>query len=369
MNTRRALPLALLLCGCAANPSTRGPSGVVPGDPPLHYETVGSGPALIIVLHGGPGVTHDYLRPEWDRLASVGEVVYYDQRGCGANPANGALTWQEHVADLDRLIRTLRHGRPVFLAGSSWGSELALRYAYLRPGSADALVLSGYVGWPGPVRMRRWLVGAEGFDPLNMDGTPGQQGRSDRQSFPSAADFSQADLLNPMGLRSTPVWSPDRHLPRALFGFPLQGDTAQLGAEIRARVQRVVEQYGAVSLRRSADPNTGQGRVYAMPPSDVGNDSTLAWRFPMICHESGVRTGSSRSGPPLSALASIETPTLAVSGGEGIHPDASGQLVGILPNLEVDSIPGGGHDPWYTQTDAFFEIVSQFLRERLRAVE
>ncbi len=88
----------------------------------------------------------------------------------------------------------------------------------------------------------------------------------------------------------------------------------------------------------------------------------------MDCHESGARTAVSRSGPPLSALVSVQTPTLAIAGGEGIRPDGSNQLVGILPNLEVDSIPGGGHDPWYSQTDAFFEIVSQFLREQLGVI-
>jgi pimeloyl-ACP methyl ester carboxylesterase len=255
---------------------------------------------LIIVLHGGPGLTHDYLRPEWDRLASIGEVVYYDQRGCGENPTAGPLTWQTHVADIDRLIRVLRHGRPVVLAGSSWGAELALRYAYLHPGSADALVLSGYGGW---------------------------------------------------------------------YNVPVRGDTIGLGANIEAGIQRVIREDGAVTLRQPADPKTGKRRVYALSPSSVGGDSAFAWRFPMNCHENGRRTSLSRLGPPVSALKSVRTPTLAISGGQGFIPDASIQLVGILPNLEIDSIPGGGHDPWYTQTDAFFEIVSRFLHERLRSEE
>ncbi len=299
--TRRmqyALVAATTLSGCAGSSSTRGPSRVVSGDPPLHYETVGSGPALIVVLHGGPGLTHDYLRPEWDRLASVGEVVYYDQRGCGANPASGALTWQAHVADIDRLIRSLRHGRPVFLAGSSWGAELALRYAYLHPGSADALVLSGFGGW---------------------------------------------------------------------YNVRLGRDTVGFGANVEAYVQRLIQEDGAVTVRRPADPGTGRGRVYALSPSSVGGDSALAWRVPMDCHENGARTSMSRLGPPLSALKAVQTPTLVISGGEGFIPDRSSELVGILPNLEIRSIPGGGHDPWYTHTDAFFEIASQFLRGHYEA--
>lgn len=356
--------------GCTIRPATGGSLlGVIPGDPPLHYETVGNGPALVVVLHGGPGVTHDYLRPEWDRLASVGEVVYYDQRGCGANPATGALTWQEDVADLDRLIRNLRQGRKVFLAGSSWGSELALRYAYLHPEGVDAVVLSGFVGWPDPARMRRWLAGTEptgeGLDPFNVAVSPGQQSRSDGQSLPWETEFSRAEVLNPKAPRSIHLRRSGGGLPRTLFGSPVQSDTLQLAAEIRERVRRVVQLYGAVSLRRPANPKTGATRVYAMPPSEVGNDSTFAWRFPMICQESGTRTGLSRLGPPLSGLASIETPTLVISGGQGRLPDGTSQLVGVLPDLRIDWIVGGGHDAWHTRPNVFFPLVLEFLRARL----
>lgn len=59
----------------------------------LAYTIVPAAPAVrprtIVVLHGGPGATHDYLRPEWDRLAAVGRVIYYDQRGWARARARG----------------------------------------------------------------------------------------------------------------------------------------------------------------------------------------------------------------------------------------------------------------------------------------
>lgn len=138
--------LVLLVAGLPAN--AFGQRGVAPGMPPIYYESIGSGPT-IVVLHGGPGVTHDYLRPEWDRLAEFGRVVFYDQRGCGRSAPEmaGITRWEDHVEDLHRLIRHLAPSEPVVLAGSSWGAHLALLYALQYPDRVRALVLSGAPTW------------------------------------------------------------------------------------------------------------------------------------------------------------------------------------------------------------------------------
>jgi proline iminopeptidase len=90
---------------------------------------------------------HNYLRPEWDRLAPAARVVYYDQRGCGRSPHGGDLSVAQHVRDLDSLVQKVRRVGPVFLAGSSWGSQLALRYTLDHPNDVAGLVLSGLVPW------------------------------------------------------------------------------------------------------------------------------------------------------------------------------------------------------------------------------
>lgn len=48
----------------------------------LFLRTIGKGKPLI-VLHGGPGLTQDYLLPQLYRLAKNNFVIFYDQRGCG----------------------------------------------------------------------------------------------------------------------------------------------------------------------------------------------------------------------------------------------------------------------------------------------
>lgn len=133
----------------AASPSAGQTRGMVEGRSRLYYESIGPGPETIVVLHGGPGLAHDYMRPEWDRLAVSGRLIYYDQNGCGQSGRVPPYDWRSHVDDLNRLINTLAPGKRVILAGSSWGSLLALAYTYQYPERVKALILSGV---PGPTR-------------------------------------------------------------------------------------------------------------------------------------------------------------------------------------------------------------------------
>lgn len=123
--------------------------GFIAGSPALAYWKVGHKKQIIVVVHGGPAAPHNYLRPELDQLAKFAQVIYYDQRGCGKSQAADAYDWQLHVDDLDRLLKTLAPKQKVFLMGSSWGSALAMLYAYKHPDKLKGLILSGTVGWEG----------------------------------------------------------------------------------------------------------------------------------------------------------------------------------------------------------------------------
>ena len=94
------------------------------------------------MLHGGPGASQDYLRPQFDRLATGRTLLFYDQRGGGQSqaPREAALDWQAHVADLETVVR--QHAAPpVALAGFSWGGLLALLFALEHPDLVDRLAL------------------------------------------------------------------------------------------------------------------------------------------------------------------------------------------------------------------------------------
>ena len=92
----------------------------------LHVETLGEGPA-IMVLHGGLGLDHTYLRPYFDQLAEDYTVIYYDHFGNGRSdyPDDFAeMTMERLAADADALRARLGFEQMV-LIGHSYGGFIA----------------------------------------------------------------------------------------------------------------------------------------------------------------------------------------------------------------------------------------------------
>jgi len=107
----------------------------------LFTRQVGPGP-LTVILHGGPGASHDYLLPQYDLLARSRSLLYYDQRGGGQSPVSRDTTvgWREHVADLEGVRDHLGLERLV-LCGYSWGGLLAVLYFLEHPVRVERLAL------------------------------------------------------------------------------------------------------------------------------------------------------------------------------------------------------------------------------------
>ncbi len=107
----------------------------------LFTRKVGAGP-LVVVLHGGPGAHHDYLLPQFDRLATARALFYYDQRGGGRSPVDREVPvgWRDQVADLEALRITLDQDK-LTLCGYSWGGLLALLYTLEHPERVQRLAL------------------------------------------------------------------------------------------------------------------------------------------------------------------------------------------------------------------------------------
>jgi proline iminopeptidase len=107
----------------------------------LFTRQIGAGP-LVVVLHGGPGAHHDYLLPQFDRLARGRTLFYYDQRGGGKSPVQRDVPvgWREQVADLDTLRDHLKIER-LTLCGYSWGGLLAVLYLLEHPDRVERLAL------------------------------------------------------------------------------------------------------------------------------------------------------------------------------------------------------------------------------------
>jgi proline iminopeptidase len=99
----------------------------------------------ILGLHGGPGLSYDYLSPLFDLAGSGYRVVFYDQSGGGKsgvpkNPA--AYTIERFVEEAEGVRSALKLGK-VHLFGFSWGGMLAQAYALKYQRNLASLILSG----------------------------------------------------------------------------------------------------------------------------------------------------------------------------------------------------------------------------------
>ena len=104
-----------------------------------YYKTLGRGEPLLIV-HGGPGASHDYFLPYLLPLARHHRLVFIDERGSGRsqqleNPSG--YTIENMVED----VETLNLGK-ISLLGHSYGGALAQAYALKYQRNLSHLILA-----------------------------------------------------------------------------------------------------------------------------------------------------------------------------------------------------------------------------------
>ena len=108
---------------------------------------------VIVVLHGGPGMT---MNGNWLIQQSALEedftMVYWDQRGCGksydAALTEDTMTVAQMLSDLHEIIAYVKNEtgqEQVILFGHSWGTILGTYYAALNPDDLLAYVSTGQV--------------------------------------------------------------------------------------------------------------------------------------------------------------------------------------------------------------------------------
>jgi proline iminopeptidase len=118
---------------------------VVGGKYKVWTKKLGSGPLRVLLLHGGPGFSHEYLEAFEDFLPASGiEMYYYDQLGVNNSdqPDDTALwTLPRYVEEVEEVRRGLGLDRFVLL-GHSWGGMLALEYALKYQQHLRGLVIS-----------------------------------------------------------------------------------------------------------------------------------------------------------------------------------------------------------------------------------
>jgi proline iminopeptidase len=109
---------------------------------------IGNNPRIkVLLLHGGPGFTHEYLEAFDSYFPAAGfEYYYYDQLGSyySDQPADSSL-WDtaRFVAEVDQVREALGlEAENFYLFGHSWGGLLAMEYALAHPTRLKGLIIS-----------------------------------------------------------------------------------------------------------------------------------------------------------------------------------------------------------------------------------
>jgi proline iminopeptidase len=108
----------------------------------IYYMTIGRG-APIVIVHGGPGASHDYFLPYLLPLARLNRLVFIDERGSGRSQKLDdptGYTVEKMVEDVEAVRQGLVLGT-ITLLGHSYGGVLAQAYALKYQNNLSHLIL------------------------------------------------------------------------------------------------------------------------------------------------------------------------------------------------------------------------------------
>ncbi|WP_293911911.1 proline iminopeptidase-family hydrolase [Deinococcus sp.] len=125
---------------------------------------VGHGPIVLLLLHGGPGCTHEYFECFEDQLSpDEYTFYYYDQLGSyfSDQPGDTALWNVERFREEVEQVRAALGLEQFYLFGQSWGGMLGIEYALKYQSRLRGLIISNmtasigsYVSYLGELRER-----------------------------------------------------------------------------------------------------------------------------------------------------------------------------------------------------------------------
>ena len=289
---------------------------------PLYWCRYGpAGAPRLLVLHGGPGASHDYLLPQMLRLAEEHEVILYDQRGGGRSTSDdrSPVGWRTQVEDLALVVDELGLS-PLSLVGYSWGALLAMLYAVCAAGAGDGIGDAEAEAPPIPgVAPSRLVL----LDPAPIT-------RAWRQQF--ERDFAA------------------RGASPAIRAMREELTTSGLAERDRdAYRQRAFELSVAGYF---ADPRAARDLT---PFRVIGRVQQSIWES----------LGDYDLRP---ALERVRVPALVVHGREDPIPLASSEAAARALDARLVVIDGSGHVPYVERPDALFAAIDAFLADTAPAV-
>ena len=200
---------------------------------------VGNNPAIkVLLLHGGPGGTHEYYEAFDSYFPAAGiEYYYYDQLGSkySDQPDEPAL-WEIHrfVDEVEQVRQALGlHQDNFFLFGQSWGAMLAIEYALRYQQHLKGLLISNMMASIPAYNAYVQEVLMPGIDPAALSKIKALEAAG-RYSEPRFMEllvthyYTRHVLRMPVEQWPDPVNRAFQHLNQSIY-IPMQGPS-ELGA-------------------------------------------------------------------------------------------------------------------------------------------
>ena len=275
----------------------------VTGD--LHAER-----APVVLCHGGPGATSDYLTPVVELAVDGRATVLYDQLGNGRSDHlpdvdPGFWTVQLFEDELVALTESLGIADRYHVLGQSWGGMLAMEHALTHPPGLRSAVVAD-----SPASIPLWVAEANRL----------------RADLP-------ADVQETLTRHEEAGTTDDPAYEQACMAF------------YERHVCRVVPfpDFVARSFAAMAEDPTVYGTMNG--PSE----------FHVI--------GTIKDWDITERLGEIEVPTLLVSGRyDEATPAIVGQMKDRIPGSEWVLFEESSHMPHVEETELFLDVVGDFLR-------
>ncbi len=275
---------------------------------------VGNNPTMkVLLLHGGPGMTHEYLEAFDSFLPGAGiEYYYYDQLGSAySDQPDAPELWEvpRFVDEVEQVRQALGLGASNFyLYGQSWGGILAIEYALAHQENLKGLIISNMMA-----SIPAYNEYARDVLMPSMDA----RALAELQSFEAAEDYG-----NPRYMELLVEHHYVDHIlrmPADEWPDPVNRAFARLNPEIYIPMQG---------------------------PSELGASGKLVdWD----------RTA---------ALSEIRVPTLVIGAEyDTMDPKHMEWMAGVFPNGRYPYCPNGSHFAMYDDQATYFEGLIKFIRD------
>lgn len=281
----------------------------------IYYEEFGKGKPLIIV-HGGPGASHDYFLPYLIPLARHNRLIFIDERGSGRSQVledSAQYTVENMVEDVEAVRKALGLSN-ISLLGHSYGGVLAQAYALKYQEHLSHLILCS--------------------------------------TFPSTSQMNE--VFKKMRAKMSPELGNriDKMEKEGLFGHGKPYEQNRYANEYM--IAAWGEGYFPYLYQRRPDPN--------YDPAAGGNMSWTLYREMWGSDGEFVIDGNLKSVEYIDKLPMIKVSTLITCGDhDECDPSLSEEMHQKITGSRLVIFPQSGHMTFVDQPDLFIKTVSSFL--------